>query len=458
VSTTAERDLTALLGRDVILSSVAAEYLVDATESQAQNGRADAVACPRTADDVVGVMAWCYAHDVPVVPRGGGTGFAGGAVPRDGGVVVSLKRMQAVRELNPGAWRMCLEAGTRTADTARYAREHGLYFPPDPGAAEQSQIGGNIATNAGGPHSFKYGVTGHWVTGLEVVLAPGERVVIGGPARKDMAGYDLRGLLIGSEGTLGIVTAAWLRLIPAPEVELPVMAFYPAAEPGGEALAAALASGVQAAVLEFLDGGALTASLASFPGPVPDRPAFALLAAADGTPAEAQRIRQELIEALSPGATAVHAPVVRREAAQLWRWRSGVSPAVTAQLGGKVSEDIVVPVERLLEAVRATRDIGRRHGLAACSWGHAGDGNLHSTFMVDRTNPADLERAASAAQELFELVAECDGSVSGEHGLGAVKTGALAYQWPERALGLHEDIKRLFDPKGLINPGKKLAR
>ena len=166
------------------------------------------------------MLAWCYEHDVPLTPRGGGSGFAGGAVPVDGGVVLALDRLDRVRAFEPLLWRAHVEAGVRTKRVQQLARESGLLFPPDPGAPEQSQIGGNVATNAGGPHAFKYGVTGRWVTGLEAVVPPGEVIAVGGPIRKDVAGYDLKSLLIGSEGTLGIVTAAWLRLIPAPEAAL----------------------------------------------------------------------------------------------------------------------------------------------------------------------------------------------------------------------------------------------
>ena len=257
-SSSAERELRGLLGSDAVRPGDTREYLNDATESRAvQRPRRRRRAPRRRAWQVAAVLGWCYGHDVPLIPRGGGSGFAGGAVPSDGGVVLSLERLRAVRELAPELWRMHVEAGLPTADVARLARENGLYYPPDPGAAEQSQIGGNIATNAGGPHTFKYGVTGTWVTGLEVVLAPGELITIGGAIRKDAAGYDLRSLLIGSEGTLAIITAAWLKLIPAPEVQLPVVAFYPSLEAGAEALAAVLSSGVIPAALEFLDAGAL---------------------------------------------------------------------------------------------------------------------------------------------------------------------------------------------------------
>src|SRR5881409_1073350 len=223
IATSVERELRASVAAEIAAPTAA--YLHDETEARGLLGRADAVALPRTAEEVAEVVAWCYARGVPVVPRGGGTGYAAGAVPIGGGVVIALERLARVRSFDPLVWRMEVEAGMTTADVRRVAREGGLLFPPDPGAAEQSQIGGNIATNAGGPHAFKYGVTGAWVTGLEAVVPPGEVVAVGGSARKDVAGYDLKSLLIGSEGTLGVVTAAWLRLLPAPEASLPVAAF-----------------------------------------------------------------------------------------------------------------------------------------------------------------------------------------------------------------------------------------
>jgi glycolate oxidase subunit GlcD len=450
--------LAQALGAIEILAPGRAE-LSDATQAHGLAGHADALALPRDAEEVAAVLAWCYEHDLALTPRGGGTGFAGGAVPLQGGVVLDLRHLNRVRFLDPALWRVEVEAGVRTAELQHRARENGLLFPPDPGAAEQSQIGGNIATNAGGPHTFKYGATGAWVTGLEVVLAPGVLVRLGGAVRKDVAGYDLQSLLIGSEGTLGIVTAAWLRLIPAPERVYPVLALYPDAGAGVSAVRAILAAGVEASAIEYLDN----ATMALAGGACPCRAAlaaegaFAVLAEVDGDEATALRARGELLEALSD-ARAIYAPGVVEEIRALWRWRAGVPYAVQAPRGGKLSEDIVVPLDRLEEAIEGTLEIGARHGLPACSWGHAGDGNLHATMLLDPTDRAEVTRAESAAADLFELAVGLGGSISGEHGLGTVKSGYLGLQWGSRALDLHEGVKRLFDPKGLLNPGTKMAR
>ncbi len=231
-------------------------------------------------------MRWCYERDIAIVPRGGGTGFAGGSVPVDGGVVVDLQRMSRLLAFDPQLWRMHVEAGLRTSEVRRLARESGLLFPPDPGAAEQSQIGGNVATNAGGPHAFKYGVTGHWVTGLEAVVPPGEVIAVGGAIRKDVAGYDLKGLLVGSEGTLGIVTSVWLRLTPAPAARAPVIAVYRSAADGCEAILAVLANGVVPAALEYLDAGALDAARGAYPFELAGDARFMVLAEADGSLSE----------------------------------------------------------------------------------------------------------------------------------------------------------------------------
>jgi glycolate oxidase subunit GlcD len=440
-----QAELAAIVGREHVTADIEARYLQDATESRGLRGRADVLVLPGSAEEVAAVLAWCYEREVPLTPRGGGTGFAGGAVPA-GGVLMSMERLRRVRSFDPGVWRVEVEAGVTTAHARRLARESGLLFPPDPGAAEDSQIGGNIATNAGGPHAFKYGVTGAWVTGLEAAMAPGELVRVGGPVRKDVAGYDVRGLLVGSEGTLGVITAAWLRLLPAPEAALPVLGVYAGPAEGCAAIERVLGAGLVPAALEYLDAGTLGAAAAGFPGELHARAGFMVLAEADGSRTEAERLAGELEEALGEDSLAVARPAP----AALWRWRDGVSIAVSALRGGKVSEDVAVPLERLREAIEGTLEIGRRHGLEACSWGHAGDGNLHSTFLLPREESA---RAEAAVGELFELALALGGSISGEHGVGLVKRAHV--RGPVR---LHAAVKAALDPKGLLNPGKKLPR
>jgi glycolate oxidase subunit GlcD len=430
------RYLTDLMGRGVV-------------------GTADAVVFPSSVEEAAAVMRWCYETDTPLTARGGGTGLAGGAIPVEGGVVIGFERLNKVRQFDPLLWRMHVEAGVTTGDIQRLARESGLRFPPDPGAAEISQIGGNIACNAGGPHAFKYGVTGNWVTGIEAVIPPGEIIRVGGPIRKDVAGYDVKNLLVGSEGTLGLVTAAWLRLVPAPELELPVIGLYRNADDGVSAIERVLASGVVPAAIEYLDAVTLSYSGDAYPFGVPDGGTFMVITEADGSHHEARRVAGELREALAEDAVAVHAPEDPAEVTELWRWRGGVAFAILAQRGGAFSEDIAVPLDRLRDVAHETLEIGARHDIPALSFGHAGDGNIHSTFLFSPDEPDQEKRADAACHELFELALRLGGTVTGEHGIGWLKRGQLEPQLGPAAYDLHRRLKQTFDPKGLLNPGKK---
>jgi glycolate oxidase subunit GlcD len=452
-------ELGRLVGSEHVLEAPPSSlYNRDSSDHRRIEGRADAVVLPGDADQVADVVAWCYGHDVPIVARGGGTGLVGGAVATHGGVVLSLERLRRVRELEPGLWRMFPEAGVSTGDVQRLARENGLFFGPDPGAAEQSQIGGNVATNAGGPHALKHGVTGAWVAGMEVVLAPGELVQVGGWAAKDVAGYDLKNLLIGSEGTLGVITAVRLRLLPAPEAAIALMVFLRSREAGCAAIVAVLEAGLRLSVLDFMDGDTLGMTAGAYPGEMPAGAGFGLICEVDGSREDARAQRAALLEVmdgLPGGVLALHEPA---DAKPLWRWRDGANPAVTAVRGAKVSEDVVFPVERLAEGLERFERIASAHGLRSCAWGHGGEGNVHATVLVDPERDSELEAAAAAGEELFALVLELGGSIAGEHGVGWSKRGRLESQWGRRAVELHEQIKRAFDPKGLLNPETKLAR
>jgi glycolate oxidase subunit GlcD len=437
-----------------VLPGDSAHYLADETEGRGLRGHADAVVLPESTEEVAAVVAWCYERGVPVVPRGGGTGYAAGAVPLDGGVVVALERLARVRSFDPPFWRMEVEAGVTTANVRRIAREGGLLFAPDPGASEQSQIGGNVATNAGGPHAYKYGVTGAWVTGVEAVVAPGELVRVGGPLRKDVASYDLTSLFVASEGTLGVITSVWLQLTPAPEAAWPVVGFFDGVASGCAAIERIVGSGLPVAAVEYLDGETMRYAGAGFPTEIP-ADTFCVITEADGSHGEAASVRADAFELLGEDALALFAPERPEEISALWRWRDGVALRVDAQRGGKASEDIAVPLDRIAEGIEESLAIGKRLGLDACSWGHAGDGNLHSTYLFSREDPDAVARATKVSEELFTLALRLGGTISGEHGVGAVKTHWLAQQLGPKAFELHTAIKRAFDPQNLLNPGKK---
>ena len=444
--------LEAIVGAGAVRAPAPREYLSDGTAGRGLEGWADAVVLPGSAEEVAAVVAHCYAHGIAITTRGGGTGFAGGAVPQ-GGIVLSTERMTRVRSFDPLLWRIEVEAGVRTAELHRIARGSGLWFPPDPGAAEQSQIGGNVSTNAGGPHAFKYGTTRAWVTGIEAVIPPGEIVRAGGPLRKDVAGYDLVGLLAGSEGTLGIVSAVWLRLIPAVEAALPLAALFATPEAGCAGIEALLGSGVVPACIEYVDEAALGATGHDFPGGVPG-PGFLVLTEADGTAAEAEAGREALRESLAgAGASWVAAPV-SEDITALGRWRESISPRVTAVRGGKLAEDVAVPLDRLAEAIRGSAEIGAKHGLETMSWGHAGDGNLHTSFLIAPGDAGEHERAEAACEELFGLALALGGTITGEHGIGLLKRSHLPQRLGPAGQRLNAGVKELFDPKGLLNPGK----
>jgi FAD/FMN-containing dehydrogenase len=293
------------------------------------------------------------------------------------------------------------------------------------------------------------------VTGIEAVVPPGEIVRFGGPIRKDVAGYDVKSLLIGSEGTLGLVTAAWLRLIPASELELPVIGLYRDADAGVSAIERVLASGVVPAAIEYLDAVTLGYSGDAYPFGIPEGSGFMVITEADGAATEARRVAGELRETLAEEAVAVHAPEEASDVAELWRWRGGVAFAILAQRGGAYSEDIAVPLDRLRDVAVETVEIGARHDVPALSFGHAGDGNIHSTFLFTPGEAEEERRADAACHELFELALRLGGTVTGEHGIGWLKRGQLEPQLGPAGYDLHTRVKQAFDPKGLLNPGKK---
>ena len=423
------RELGRIVGEEHVLHGRdALPYETDATAWRGLRGTPDAVVLPGSAEEVAAVVRFACERQIALVPRGGGTGLAGGAVPVGGGVVVSLERLRAIHELSPESWRLRVGAGVSTATVKRLARENGLFFGPDPGASEQSQIGGNVATNAGGPHAFKYGSTGAWVSGIGAVVPPGEIVSFGSQLRRDVGGYDLKSLLVGSEGTLAVITAVTLRLV---------------AGAGGDAPAGCVLRVTRSGYRRGRRGDRLGAAAngARLPGRAYARDRRRRLS-------RERACRRSLRAAVRGGRHPRGGAASARGAARAARRRGSghraARPRSAVALargrerhrrrvrGGKVAEDIVVPVSQLAAAAQAVEALGEELGLPTCTWGHAGDGNMHANLLVDPRDPAELDAASAAAEQLFSLAIGLGGAVTGEHGIGYLKRGALAKQGARR--------------------------
>ena len=450
------RDLTHQVGQEQVLARPAdlAAYAFDAFGASGERHLPDAVVFPATTEEVAGVVQVCAHHGVPVVPRGAGTGYAGGAIPIRGGVVVNLVRMNRILGVEADAQRMHVEAGAITAHVHHRALAHGLYYPPDPGSSSTSTIGGNIACNAAGPRTLRYGVTADFLAGATVVLADGRIATVGEGAG---GGEDLLRLLPQSEGTLAIVTEALLRLIPAPRARTTIAALFADMQSASDAVAAIAAAQLAPAAVEFLDRAAMRAVARTGVSAFPDDAGALLIVEVEGEPStvgdEADAVQSALARA---NAQRVETAVDAADAKRLWTARKAISAAVAAVMIGKVNEDVVVPRDRIAELVAHTEVLGEEHEVPVVNFGHLGDGNLHATFLIDPRRRGDRERADAAAAGLFEMVLDMGGSITGEHGVGYTKLPYLEKQIGPAGVELMTRIKAALDPRGLLNPGKKI--
>lgn len=415
-------------------------------------GRPLAVVMPSRTEDVVAVMQWATRHRVPVVPRGAGTGLAGGATAIDNALVVCLSGMTAIREIDPANRVAVVEAGAITADVDRAAREAGLMYAPDPSSVELSTIGGNVATNAGGLRCVKYGVTRDSVLGIEAVLADGRVLSTGGRTIKNVAGYDLTGLFVGSEGTLGIVTSATLRLLPLPPRDpVTVVGGFPSLVTAAGAVSSVVAAGLRPSLLELLDHAMLRA-IDDWKHLGLSGTEAMLIAQFDDVDADA---RAERVDALftAAGADDVAVSTDPDESAQLLEVRRLAYPAAE-RLGRCLVEDVGVPVSRLADMVARIERAADRHGVRVVTVAHAGDGNLHPTFVFDSPDGTVPHAVWQAADEVFRGALELDGTLTGEHGVGLLKQRWLPDQLGPVGTAVSRAIKDALDPLGLLNPGR----
>ena len=415
-----------------------------------------AVARPSSTIEVADIVRLAAAHRVPIVPRGAGTCLSGGAIAVEGALTLSLMKMNRILEIDEGNRVVVVQAGVVNADLKAAVAAHGLLYAPDPASYETCTIGGNVATNAGGLCCVKYGVTRDAVLGLEVVLADGAVIRTGGRNVKDVAGYDLAGLFVGSMGTLGIVTEATLRLIPMPPPKQTLLAFFPTIEASGEAVAGIVRAGAQPCTLELMDAFTIRAVNASYNLGLDETAASMLLVESD-LPGAAGA--EELDRAERACTAAGSGLLVRaRDAAEADLLRQGRRMAHWAldAMGVSRMEDVVVPRSRVPDLLRAIQEIGNRRGLRIGVFGHAGDGNLHPSFVFDRDDPTGAQRLREARDDLLRATLALGGSVTGEHGIGTTKREYLEATRGPDAVRAMRAVKAALDPLGILNPGKVL--
>lgn len=410
---------------------------------------------PTTTEQVQVVMRWATRHRVPVVPQGARTGLSGGANAVDGCLLLSLARMDAILEVDPVDQVAVVEPGVVNADLSRAALEAGLFYPPDPSSWEESTIGGNLATNAGGPCCVKYGVTGDLVRGLEVVLADGEVIRTGRRTVKGVAGYDLTRLLVGSEGTLAVITQATLSLQPAPEEALTMVALFDAVPSALEAAMRIMSSGVRPSLLEFLDAASIAAIQAYRDMGLSESAQAMLLLQSDRGPRAADDVAAmgRLCERL--GAVDVAVASDREESELLLAARRMINPAIE-KLGASFVDDVAVPRARLIDLLAGIARTAADHDVLIMCPGHIGDVNMHPHVVFDRGDDAAAARAAEAFGAIMQLALELGGTITGEHGVGTLKRSWLEQELGEVGLRMQQRVKAAFDPLGILNPGKVL--
>jgi glycolate oxidase len=451
--------LIEVLGREKVSTSLVERklYSYDATPIPIERALPSAVVFPTSQEDVQKLVKVCYEEEIPMFPRGAGSGLTGGAVPTlEKGVVVSFERMNKfhIDVYNATA---VVEPGVITYEFQREVERFGLFYPPDPSSFKYSTIGGNIAENAGGPRCLKYGVTREYVLGLTAVIKEGEVIKTGNPVIKDVAGYDITKLFVGSEGTLGLITSAVLKLIPKPKARGTALILFKNLEDVGRVVTRIMTSGIFPSALEFMDRDAIRAVEGFKPVGLPKDVSALLLVEVDGSP---QSVKEDIkaVEELAK-AMGLEVKVAEDEesAEKLWTARKSLGPALGNLRTGKINEDVVVPRVYLSEAIRDYRKVAEKYGLLMVIFGHIGDGNLHVNLLYDKKNKEEEERAERAVDEIFEITLRYNGSITGEHGVGLTKRKFLEYQFGPVGMEILRGIKKVFDPKNLFNPGKVIT-
>jgi D-lactate dehydrogenase len=434
-----------------------AERLVYGYDNSRLEAMPDGVALPSDRDQVLALVRACRERRIPLVARGRGTNTTGATVPVAGGIVVSFERMDRIIDIRPGDRCGVVEPGVLNGDLQAALAPHGLFWPPDPTSAAFSTIGGNLACNAGGPRAVKYGASRDNVLALTALTGAGELVVCGSATTKGATGYDMQRLLVGSEGTLALIVEATLRLTPAPGARRALRAVYRDVASAADAVARLMAQPVTPSMLEFMDGHAVRLARDVGGADLPREAGALLMIEADGDATQLDAAVAALERAASnDGLLVLDAAPDEAARERLWAARKALSPALRTLAAGKINEDVVVPVSRIPALVDGVQAIAREAALAIVCFGHAGNGNLHVNILYDPGDAAQCAQADAALARVFALTVSLGGTLSGEHGIGLAKRAFMPQAVSPATLALMREVKRAFDPDGILNPGKLL--
>jgi glycolate oxidase len=445
--------LTQIVGSENIYDDKAhmIAYSYDATRTRYEP---DAVVFPRHEQDVSDILKYCNKHKIVITPRGAGSGFTGGALPANGGIILAMeKHMNKILEIDTENMVAVVQPGVINMDLQKKAESQGLFYPPDPASEEYSTLGGNVSENAGGMRAAKYGITKDFVMALRAVRANGDIIRAGKRTIKDVAGYNTAGILIASEGTLAILTELTLKLIPKPKYKKTYMGIFPSVDNAMNAVFKSLSAGANPVAMEFLDKLVIEALIEKLGVDLPTDAGAVLVGDVDGNVTQEVEFQLKTLEESfrENGATEFKIAKDDDQAKELWYARKNASQSITIFGNKKLNEDISVPRSMLPKALKKIYEIGDRYNFKVPCFGHAGDGNIHVNVMIDISQ---LDEGHKCIEEIFEMIVEMGGTLSGEHGIGTSKAPFMGIAFSDEEMQLFRDIKKAFDPNNILNPSK----
>ncbi|MFP4486611.1 MAG: glycolate oxidase subunit GlcD [Campylobacterales bacterium] len=450
------QSLENIVGKENCLSDKAhlIAYSYDATRERYEP---EVVVFPKDESDVCGILKYCNEHKIPIVPRGAGSGFTGGSLPVRGGVILAFEKyMNKITEIDMQNLVAVVEPGVINMDLQKAVEEKGLFYPPDPASQDYSTLGGNVSENAGGMRASKYGITKDYVMALRAVLPNGEVIRAGKRTIKDVAGYNIAGILIASEGSLAVITEITLKLLPKPKYKKSAMGVFPTIELAMNAVYRTFAAGITPVAMEFLDNLTIRAVEDRFNKGLPKDAGAILISDVDGSMIQAVEQDLQALEEIfrDNGCSEFRVAKDEDEAKNIWFARRNASQSITIYGSKKLNEDITVPRSKLPELLEKIAEVGRKYNIQIPCFGHTGDGNVHTNVMVDRDDPKSVEIGHEAIEEIFKITVDMGGTLSGEHGIGLSKAPFMNLAFSEAEIELFRSIKKAFDPNNILNPGK----